>query len=581
MVNEPESSEDPIPLSDVIVVKCQDPTLETSKDIGPFTNKQAEAKLLASIKRILNETHIKIPPLFTTYLSKFHIIIGILTIANLIIGFALTGRILILIEAIIILVIIATNGIVYERTSRRQKTDLWKKIDDFVQVIEKNGIGDDELLFSSNLPTVAISRVIRDGVVRQYPCNLLVKGDIVILGLGEMVPAKVKFDSDTFEVILERDTRIKPSHVPPKVKPLSLADLDVKAVFRFQVLETPVESICKASLNSVRPETFVSHYVGILEVLTNKCIIMFLVITAFVNIVKYFLIPGPTDIYSHFGYQLVLVVVPLMPIGIPMLLLLTRSYSNAYILTLFDGLQTSKTEFIDADDVDEFDEAPAPTKELRLSKKAIWSTFVDQLLSDGIRTSRARGLIEALAYSTVFCTIDREGTITSPIPSIDEILLFKPNGEPAILDLSIEPVSKAVRFEDEDWSTHLKILKPLGLLHMLCTECQFRLTGRKDLHFKSDRFPAGINTSTSRQACQCGLGYLIGFQADILQRFTIGNVINTWTKSHPSLVGMEDYHYQIPSIHSTIISELGQDSAVQIFSEGSLDLIFESCTDYW
>ena len=592
MVQEPESSEI-VEMSPIVVIvedqhiidrtsRANDTTVKDEKfDIGPFTNKQAQEKLLQTIKSVLKDTEIKLPAMFTRYVVKVHIMIGTIVVSVLILGFILTLRAQLLVESLLILIIIIVNGYVYERTSRRQTTDTWKKIHDFVDKLERFGIGEHELLFSSNLPTVAISRVIRDGEVKQYPCNLLVKGDIVILGLGEMVPAKVRLDNNQVELILERDTRIKPSHLPAIVNPLNLKDLDEKAVFRFQVMETPVESICKASLRSQRPPTFVSHYVKILEQLSNKSSLIFLLIIAIVNIIKYFLIQGPTDLYYLFGYQLVLVVVPLMPIGIPMLLLLTRSYSNAYILTLFDGLQTSKTEFVDADDVDEFDEAPAPTKELRLSKHAIWTTFVDQLLSDGTRTSRARGLIEALAHTTVFCAIDREGTITSPIPSIDEILLFKPNGDAAVLDLSIEPVTKAVRFEDEDWSTYIKTLKPLGLLHILCTECLHRLQGKKELHFKSERFPAGINTSASRQACQCGLGNLIGFQPDILQRFKVENIINTWTKSHPSLIGMEDYHYQIPSIHSTIISEPGQDASVQIFSEGSLDLIFESCTDYW
>ena len=567
-------------MSSPVVVLQVDDELKAMQ-IGPFTNKQAEEKLILSILNVLNETQIKLPILFKTYLLKPYILIGMLVVATLIAGYIVTLRVHILFEGVIVFLMLFGNGLLYERNSRRQMTDVWKKLHDFLLKIERFGIGNEEVSFSSNLPTVAISRVIRDGVVKQYPCNLLVQGDIVICGLGEMVPARVKLDHFRHEIILERDTRIKPTHIPPNVKPLEIPELDTKAVFKFVVLETPVENICKASLNSHRPETFASHYVDILETLTIKYLLGFLLSTMIVNITKFYLVPGPSNAYLHFGYQLALVALPLIPAGIPMLMLLTRSYSNAYILTLFDALQTSKTEFIDAEDVDEFDEAPAPTKELTLSKRAIWSTFIDQLISDGVRTSRARGLVEALAYSTVFCAIDREGTITEPIPSIDEILLFKPNGEPIILDLSIEPISKAVRFEDEDWSTYLKTLKPLGLLHMLCTECQLRHSERKELHFKSNRFPAGINTSASRQACQCALGNLIGFQSDVLQRFVIRNVINTWTKSHPSLIGMEDYHYQIPSIHSTIISEPELDSAVQIFSEGSLDLIFESCTDYW
>ena len=51
--------------------------------------------------------------------------------------------------------------------------------------------------------------------------------------------------------------------------------------------------------------------------------------------------------------------------------LIGKSYANAYILTLFDALQSSKTDFEDKEDVDEFDAAPAPTKDFTLP----WTTI--------------------------------------------------------------------------------------------------------------------------------------------------------------------------------------------------------------
>lgn len=51
---------------------------------------------------------------------------------------------------------------------------------------------------------------------------------------------------------------------------------------------------------------------------------------------------------------------------------------------------------------------------------------------------------------------------------------------------------------------------------------------------------------------------------------------------HHSLTDMVEYHYEIPSITSTVLYE--SDSNIdnfQIFAEGSTELIIESCGDYW
>ena len=57
----------------------------------------------------------------------------------------------------------------------------------------------------------------------------------------------------------------------------------------------------------------------------------------------------------------------------------------------------------------------------------------------------------------MLCAIDREGTISSPLPAVDQLLLLDEAGEPVILDLNYDlNAANGVRFEDNDWTSRLK-----------------------------------------------------------------------------------------------------------------------------
>jgi hypothetical protein len=57
----------------------------------------------------------------------------------------------------------------------------------------------------------------------------------------------------------------------------------------------------------------------------------------------------------------------------------------------------------------------------------------------------------------VLCAIDREGTISSPLPAVDQLFLLDENGDPVVLDLNYDTnAPNGVRFEDNDWMSRLK-----------------------------------------------------------------------------------------------------------------------------
>ena len=345
-----------------------------------------------------------------------------------------------------------------------------------LDLVQKYGIStQDDIHFNDlSTPTIQITRVLRDGRIRLVPCNLLAENDIVLLGLGDKSPVKCKYvlKPDSKEAILERDWILKPSFF----KALGLQDFDspengqgkIKELAKFIVLETPIKNIIKAALEfQTRPSTITTQYMDIVESGFGKYLIfLFLALSFAINIGRVFL-ADVSQRSTGFWYSLlarnpICSILPILPIAYPTIMLVSRGYSNAYILTLFEALLSSKTEFEDNEDVDEFDAAPAPTKEFVLSWLQIARSFLDQVIKlDGTHLVRMTGLIESLANTTVLCAIDREGTISSPLPALDQLLLLDDAGDPVILDLNYDvEAPNGVRFEDNDWMSRLKYVLP-------------------------------------------------------------------------------------------------------------------------
>ncbi|KAJ3213496.1 hypothetical protein HDU67_002830 [Dinochytrium kinnereticum] len=141
-------------------------------------------------------------------------------------------------------------------------------------------------------------------------------------------------------------------------------------VFHFRVLGTPIVDMFRSSLNSTRPDTVVATQLGeLFRLLTTYVIWIFLAICLIVNAIRLVFVDASgrqrADVLleSLFNYQFY-AILPILPLSLPGLCLIARSYGNAQIVCLFDVLQSSKQEFKDEEDIDEFDAAPPPTKDV-------------------------------------------------------------------------------------------------------------------------------------------------------------------------------------------------------------------------
>lgn len=256
------------------------------------------------------------------------------------------------------------------------------------------------------IPSISVARVVRDGVVRIFPVNLLVEGDVVEMLYGDVAPGRMKYihrqfnneitsaaqqqqlasegqlsDAEnqslqTKEYYIAKDQVFKPSFfgVPPPAGQME-EYLRARGRHQFVLLETPLEKNMRNALTQKRPTTVLTMEAQKLERLFYHYIIWIMfALGVMVNLLRFGirdqLVMGfPVDQLAELLVALPFYcILPILPLALPSLWLVARSFGNAQLLILFEALQISKTEYEDEDEDDEFDtEAPPPTKDVELS----------------------------------------------------------------------------------------------------------------------------------------------------------------------------------------------------------------------
>ncbi|KAI9090541.1 hypothetical protein DFS34DRAFT_653986 [Phlyctochytrium arcticum] len=503
-----------------------------------------------------------------------------------------------LVEAGLLLLAVTWNIWLQIREWRLTALEMSMRIQSIIEPMREFGLSRRmDLKYPTTIPTVSISRVIRDQSMYLLPFNLVVEDDIVQMAYGDVAPCRIRYVHSHFdnaaheerEYILAKGQIFKPSLFSSSPDPTVMRRAAVnEGQFHFRAMETPLKDTLQKSLDFERPETVIAHQFKVIKKYYFKWLFWIVLGISFsINVLRYGIRNAKDASMREQGIEMLVnlqayAVLPLLPLVIPTLYIILRSYGNAQILALFDALQTSKDEFEDQEDVDEFDAAPPPTKDLILDWGLVWKRFLSQFASDDVTfLARTTGLVASLANTTVICTIDREGTISLPTPSPDQLFFCAENGEPVLLDLAEDSSDHIVRFQDKDWQDYLALLKPLGLNMLLNTDCG-AATGRVRLehHRKSNGMHLHGCVKAGRQACLCQVGRQIGFSLDALRMFVSERVIHTFAPYFPTVGQGPDYHFEIPSCLSQIFKDVSSDS-YQVFSEGNVGLILDHCTDFW
>ncbi|KAF9966406.1 hypothetical protein BGZ70_002422 [Mortierella alpina] len=521
-----------------------------------------------------------------------------------------------------------------------------------------------------SIPSVSTVRVIRSGVVRTLPSNLIVKGDLIEMVYGEVAPCKVlcmltrhgiehpksplnahtpnyhhhdhhrdqshehqhqhqrhhhnhhhnhqsRRDSHSQyleahkhgghgtsahvrEFFLKRKEIFQPAlfGTPPSEE-MKKRHHELQGRYTFEVLETPVERILHTSLDPTpRPKSLMMKQLLVINrIIFCQVLLGIAVLALAINLLRYVLKEVLQLDHANQGTEQLLVLpiyaaLPLLPLSIPTLLQISKAYTNATILVLFNTLQISKTEYEDEKDVDEFDvEAPPPTKNVNIERKEVWMRFWRLLtrwgnsgedFDDGL--TRSTNLVESLGGITVICSIDKEGTIATAFPAVEQVLVATPDEETVVLDvLEDDLLPNGLRFEDRDWETYIQSLKPIGLNQLLNTNCgTLSAPRRREAHRKCNTLHYHCKTRAAQQTCLCRLGKEIGFTNEALFPFTLQKEIMCFHPylPQPPMTFGKLATFEIPTMLSTIYHEKASDSFM-VLTDGHVECVVECCSEFW
>jgi len=396
-----------------------------------------------------------------------------------------------LIESILLLFWMIFNFIIVKHESKAYSLELVNKAKYVFNKIRTSGINMIQELRIPSTYSVSVLRVIRDGKSKTFPVPLLVKGDIVEITYGEGIPCDAEYvpseRNKTYipkTPILKKRQKFRPNFFEPQVVQDGLQETTFNSsLFTFELLETPIHDSFESIFKSKRPLSPIDHYKIIFSDEISKHFIIYNLIIAIAIGLGRFLYEifanNLKENITNVGIDLLLYrpLSSLIPIIFNPFIIgytLVHVFGNSHILFMFEQLKKSKNEYKDDENIDEFDPAPAPTKDIHVSlgdalkySQSIFKTKKGTLL-------RSSSLLDTLGSITVICALDKEGTLSYPFPSIEQLFFIDREGKSVILDVEENAQNpNGIRFEDNDWKNHLSSLKPLGLNLLLNTNCGF------------------------------------------------------------------------------------------------------------
>ncbi|XP_025836465.1 transmembrane protein 94 isoform X2 [Agrilus planipennis] len=495
-------------------------------------------------------------------------------------------------------------------------------------------------LLSPYSPCITLQWTYRDGKLVNLPWALLVKGDLILIRPGQIVPGYCEAVDKNSDFPLLHLKEVYGPSLPTANEFFSVAKMRKPLQNKkYRLLETPYLHNLRIALEQSldRPITQYNQQRHLLMIKIGEQFIVpsVLVIIYVINFVRYMYLEhyiGSVHWIDSFVLVPVCTVLPLLPIIFPILWNLLNCYGMARFQVFFN--ESKKLQPTEEDFFEEEEDNKLSYPIVNCNWISIWKNFVKVFKGDGDILMRTANIVHVLGSITAFCCVDKKGVLSWPNPTAEKIFFLRNSdnvsrtsslanlGELSADNDSIhdddavqhQPRSEDYResshaevldltrdhkdpfklcFDDMNWRKNISSLKPLGLAVLLNT-CNLDTQEYYTQFCSHITCEAMYNENlvpVANRRCLCELAKEIGFSSDAQKAFSLEQQLSTYRHLQTEMVRRDNKYarslqmqtklkFPFPHMFAVIVKELSSGST-QLLSQGTADVILDSCVDYW
>eukprot|EP00808_Paulinella_micropora_P030614 g66885.t1 len=435
-------------------------------------------------------------------------------------------------------------------------------------------------------PTRTFAHVLRDGVWRALPSNVLVCGDVIRLAPDRFAPCLVESlpERPGQPVLVLQPGDRTPSRrpgAPPDSAPQFLPKQSLEAaVALYRVMEDGGRRALEELLSHqlIRPGSAFARGAAVWRRRRVWGLLGLLLLAVLATCARLAATgPHSANTWLLALRQAVLVVLPVLELAEPVWQIVLETIGTAIIMAMQEQFQkrtdshlllssrvkkdkkrapgspvgegeedsdsSSSSERVDLseaggdkeeDDVDTF--PYQNTENLQLPARLVARHALQIVRGHKLHVVANGQLLYVLGNLTVFACPDNDGILSENEPSPEHLLLLSKREKPIVLDVENDPSKETGISLTGEWREHLATLKPLGLACILNSKCHLPLPLQSQYAW-SRVGPARAQD----QGCLCLLARELGFELDLKRhQYMLSKALHTACElKFPSLAGHE------------------------------------------
>lgn len=493
---------------------------------------------------------------------------------------------------IILSMIVHTTGGIY--IAIQMKYELYNHLQNIMaqlNSLKENSKGSVyESLWQPMSPCISLQWTLRDGHLVNCPTQLIVKGDIIRIRPGQEAPGKcITLDKRMLLNVGEK-------YSPAKKTILGMIDschvlVEGASGRDFLMMETPymkwLQLCLDKSLQPYRPNNFSRQQKVIMGHYVKRYLI------PIVGVLSLLVYAANCCMLSYF--DLIYLTTTMTPVvfllACPLYWFIQYALGTAKMIFYADSLAGLS-------DRGEVEIQGVP-----------WLSVVRKILTEKNRFWHSGPFLEAFASATNLCCVDKKGILSWPNAIPEKVFFLKQmnpdaeqdggddrrrsltlNAKAEVLDLTLRGSSNSIMFDDPKWTSFLQNLKPLGLGILLnnCDEKTYENYAAffDHVNFESEEREMWVPVIGKR--CLCDLSRQVGFTPEAANSYEQLNPLymfrhdefDTFPRSNDHNINIPRLKMPFPNLSSSIVRDKFTNN-LQMFSQGTADLILEHCADYW